>query len=184
MKPVEAGEFSRRSNMKNNLTSFLFRALAVALAGMAGFSAQAETPNEANPVAGKWRSTTVAGTQYKDSYTNAPAPISGHSFFYEFLPDNTYRYNGLLQITTYGCTSSVYGENTGHYRVQGDKLIVEPESGTVKSRVCGGQPKEKPDNLQVREYVFRVENVGAGQTLVINGVDGKNKPDYFRREAN
>lgn len=136
----------------------------------------------AERLTGKWRATSVAATQYKNSYTGAPAPTSGNSFFYEFFPDGTYRNNNMMQITTYGCTSSIYGENSGRFRVQGDHLYVEPSRGTVKSQVCGGQPSEKADNLAVREYVFHIETTGGREVLVVNGVDGKTRPDYFRRE--
>jgi hypothetical protein len=134
-------------------------------------------------LAGKWRSTSVAATQYKNSYTGAPAPTSGNSFAYEFLADGTYRSNNLMQVTTYGCTSSIYGENSGRYRIDGDHLYIEPVRGTVKSQVCGGQPSEKPDSLAIREYVFHIDRTDGREVLVINGVDGKNRPDYYRREA-
>lgn len=132
---------------------------------------------------GKWRATSVAATQYKNSYTGAPAPTSGNSFLYEFLPDGTYHSNNLMQITTYGCTSSVYAESSGHFRVEGNHLYIEPARGTVKSQVCGGQSSEKPDSLAVREYAFGTEMNGGRETLVINGLDGKTRPDYYRREA-
>lgn len=135
-----------------------------------------------NRLTGKWRSSSVASVQYKNSYTGVMAPTSGHSFFYEFLPDGTYRNNGLLQMTTYGCTSSVYRENSGRYRIEGNHLYIEPGRGIVKSKVCGSQPSEKPDNLEISAYVFRFEPGANGEVLVINGVDGKSRPDYFRRE--
>lgn len=131
---------------------------------------------------GKWRSSSAASTQYKNSYTGALAPTSGNSFSYEFLPDGTYRNNGLMQITTYGCTSSVFAENSGRYRIDGDRLYIEPSQGVVKSHTCGGQPSEKPDNLTVRVYAFHFESSGGRETLVINGVDAKTRPDYFHRE--
>jgi hypothetical protein len=61
-----------------------------------------------------------------------------------------YRNNGLLQVTTYGCTSSVYRENSGQYRIEGDRLYIKPNRGIVKSQVCGSQPSEKPDKLESR----------------------------------
>jgi hypothetical protein len=131
---------------------------------------------------GKWRSSSVASIQYKNSYTGAMAPTSGSSFFYEFLPDGTYRNNGLMQVTTYGCTSSIYRDNSGRYRVEGDHLYIESSRGIVKSQVCGGQPSEKPDKLEVSAHVFRFESGANGEVLVIKGVDGKSRSDYFRRE--
>jgi hypothetical protein len=137
----------------------------------------------AKELTGKWRATSVAATQYQNTYTGAPAPTSGHSFSYEFLSDGTYKSNNLMQITTYGCTSSVYSEGSGHFRVDGDHLYVEPANGKTRSQVCGGQASEKADNLAVREYVFHIEASNGQEVLVINGVDGKNRPDYYRREA-
>jgi hypothetical protein len=66
--------------------------------------------------------------------------------------------------------------------VEGDRLYIEPSRGTVKSHVCGGQPSEKAEKLEVHAYVFRLESSGRGETLVINGVEAKTRPDYFRRE--
>jgi hypothetical protein len=131
---------------------------------------------------GKWRSSSAASIQYKNSYTGVMAPTSGHSLFYEFLPDGTYRNNGLLQMTTYGCTSSIYRDNSGHYRVDGDRLYIEPDRGIVKSQVCGGQPSEKQDKLETDAHVFHFESDANGDVLVINSIDGKSRPDYFRRE--
>jgi len=88
-----------------------------------------------------------------------------------------------MQITTYGCTSSVYAESSGFFRVEGNHLYIEPARGTVKSHVCGGQPSEKPDSLAVREYVFGIEMKDGRETLVISGLDGKTRPDYYRREV-
>ncbi len=132
---------------------------------------------------GKWRATSVAATQYKNSYTGTPAPTSGNSFYYEFLPDGTYRSNNLMQVTTYGCTSSIYSESAGSFRIGGDRLYIQPVRGAVKSQVCGGQPSEKADSLAPREYVFHIERSDGHDGLVINGVDGKTRPDYYRREA-
>lgn len=146
-------------------------------------TAEASDRRGIGELTGKWRATSVAATQYKNSYTGAPAPRSGNSFFYQFLPDGTYQSNNLMQITTYGCTRSVYGEISGHFRVQGNHLSIEPARGTVRSQVCGGHASEKADSLEPREYVFSIESTGGRETLVINGLDGKTRPEYFRRDA-
>lgn len=149
--------------------------------------AEPSTPAGSSPapdrrLAGKWRAGSVASIQYRNSYTGAMAPTSGSSFFYEFLPDGTYRNNGLMQVTTYGCTSSVYRDNAGQYRVEGDHLYLEPSRGVVKSQVCGGQPSEKPDKRESEVHIFHFESNANGTVLVMNGIDGKSRPDYFRRE--
>lgn len=138
---------------------------------------------DAKRLTGKWRAGSVAMTQYRNAYTGASAPTSGNTFSYEFRPDGTYQYVGLMQITTYGCSSSVFNEHSGTYRVEGDRLYAQPSKGTVKSHVCGGQPTEKQDDLSVRVSTFHFENNSSGEMLVLGGTDGKaTRPDYFRRE--
>lgn len=138
------------------------------------------SPNQARLV-GKWRSVTAAATQYKNSATGSWAPTSGHSFFYQFFPDGTYQSHTLLQVTTYGCTSSVYRDNSGTYRVEGDRFSIQPTRGVLKSQTCGGPPKEKED-VAPSTWVFHFESNANGEVLVISGVEEKTRPDYFNRE--
>jgi hypothetical protein len=39
-----------------------------------------------------------------------------------------------------------------------DGAGAEPSRGIVKSQVCGGQPSEKPDKLEVSAHVFHFES--------------------------
>jgi hypothetical protein len=131
---------------------------------------------------GKWRSGSVAATQYHNAYTGAPMPTSGHIFTYEFLPDGTYHMTGLLQITTYGCTSSVWRDNSGTYRVEGNRLYVQPQQGIVKSHVCGGQEKTNEDKRELEIRTYHFESDGQGENLILGSTDGKSRPDTFRRQ--
>lgn len=171
-------------NMSNYRSAKRMALIALLALSSSRIYAQADGPIlvPGKTLPGKWRASSAAATEYKDAYTGIPARTSGHSFFYEFFPDGTYRSNNLIQMTTYGCTSSIYSENSGHFHVEGDHLYIEPAKGTVKSQVCGGQPSEKADSHSPREYVFRIETTSGCEILVINGLDGKTRPDYYRRE--
>jgi hypothetical protein len=131
---------------------------------------------------GKWRAGSVAATQYYNAYTGAPAPTSGSTFSYEFLPDGTYRMNGLLQITTYGCTSSVWRDHSGTYRVEGNRLYIQPAQGIVKSHVCGGKEQTKEDKRELEVHTYHFESDTQGENLVLGSSDGKSRPDTFRRQ--
>jgi hypothetical protein len=131
---------------------------------------------------GKWRAGSVAMTQYYNSYTGAPAPTSGSSFFYEFLPDGTYHMNGLMQMTTYGCTSSIWRDHSGTYRVEGNRLYIQPTQGIVRSHVCGGQEVTKEDKRELAVHTYHFESGSQGENLVIGSADGTARPDYFHRE--
>jgi hypothetical protein len=167
----------RSQRLRAPLPLFSTLAVAFSLVGSSG-NAFAEEPQ----LVGKWRATHAAATQYRDSYSGAYAPTSGSSFAYEFLQDGTYRFSGLLQVTTYGCTSSVFQESSGRYRAQEGQISIEPAQGFVRSQTCGGQPSQKQADLAVHIYTFRLESQGGAAVLVLNGTDGKTKPDFFRRE--
>jgi len=42
---------------------------------------------------------------------------------------------------------------------------------------------ERADNLAGRECVFHVERTNGREVPVVNGLDAKKPPDYFRREV-
>ena len=67
--------------------------------------------------------------------------------------------------------------------MEGNHLSIEPARGTVTSQVCGGHASEKADSVERREYVFRIETTGGRETLLKDGLDGKTRRDYFRRET-
>lgn len=132
---------------------------------------------------GKWASGSVAMTQYHNAYTGAPAPTSGNRFVYEFLPDGTFKFNGLMQITTYGCTSMIYSESNGTYRTEGDRLYINTTGGKTRSQVCGGAMKENPAKTGETPHTYHFERDSSGnETMVLNGTSGNTRPDYFRRE--
>lgn len=152
-------------------------------APVASVAAPTGGASENKRLTGKWRSGSVAMTQYRNATTGAPAPTSGSHFVYDFHADGTYNFNGLMQITTYGCTSMIYRDIAGTYRTEGNRLYTQPTRGMTKSQVCGGTMKEKADDLKLSTQVFRFETDSSGtENLVITDEAGTSRPDYFRRQ--
>jgi hypothetical protein len=140
---------------------------------------------DARRLVGKWRDTKSAAVQYRSSTTGALAPTNGNSFFYQFFPDGTYEYNGLMQVSTYGCSTQLYANDSGKYHVEGNHLILEPSAGKTRTQQnCGSTGNtEKQANLARREYIARFETDSSGNvTLVTNGLTGGTRPDVFRSE--
>src|SRR5436305_1793730 len=79
---------------------------------------------------------------------------------------------GLTQMTTYGCTSSIWREHSGTYRVEGNHLYVQPTQGIVKSHVCGGQEVTREDKRELAVHTYHFESGSQGENLVIGSADG------------
>lgn len=133
----------------------------------------------ASPVLGRWTSGRISTIQYRDAYTGISKPPSGNHFAYEFRRDGTYTFTGLIQSTVYHCTSSMFAQETGRYRMSGSTLSLEPEKNPYKlvNNCAPSSNKEGPGKLTPKKYGFRIE----GTMLVLTGDDGSSR--QFQREA-
>jgi hypothetical protein len=130
------------------------------------------------PLAGRWASGRISTIQYRDAYTGVSKPPSGNHFSYEFRPDGTYSFTGLIQSTMYHCTTSMFAQETGRYHVSGSAVSLEPEKNPYKlmNNCAPSSSKEGSGKLVTKKFQFRVE----GSTLVLTGDDGSSS--QFRRE--
>lgn len=141
-------------------------------------------PN-AGQLLGKWRSGSISGVQYHNAYTGAPMPTNGSTFFLQFNEDGSYVSNGLMQITSYNCTTSLWSQETGRYRVAGDVVSLEPGKGTydTKNNCSPSMNTHREKTLGNRAYQFRFENGSNGiQMITKSTTDANGKPDHWRRE--
>lgn len=108
---------------------------------------------------GKWHNGRVSSIQYKNAYTNAPAPTNGSSFAWEFREDGTYSFTGLMQSVMYQCTTSVFSNETGKYTVEGDVVSLKPEKNPYKmtNNCAPSSNKEAPGKIIDRSYRFKVD---------------------------
>ena len=126
--------------------------LTVAVLGLA-FAAGTESP----AFLGRWSTGRVSTIQYRDSVTGAPAPTSGNNFAYDFKPDGSYSYTGLIQSTIYNCTTSVFSQENGKWTFEDGILRVRPISNPYKmTNSCAPSPnKEAPGKLIERAFRVR-----------------------------
>lgn len=158
----------------------------------AGHAAASQQPVPATPVTatdgrllGNWRATTVRNTQYRSTTTGAYAPTNGSSFTLQFRADGTYVHGALVQVTMYNCVSTINGEESGRYRVEGNRLHLEPVKGYVRTaNPCApSQNSEQSKTLGNRYEDFHFDSTQNGEPiLVVGGTDGKSRPDYYKRE--
>lgn len=136
-----------------------------------------------NPLPGRWTNGYIYSTQYKNSVTGAAAPTNGNSFAYEFRPDGTYSFTGLMQSVMYNCTTTLFSHETGTYAVEGDRLSIRPEKNPYKmTNSCApSSNREAPGKLIQKSYRFRINKEGARPELELRSDDGATQKFSFDR---
>lgn len=127
----------------------------------------------ANPLTGRWTNGRISSIQYRETYTGASAPTNGNSFAYEFHPDGTYSFTGLMQSVMYQCTTTMFSNETGRYFLSGDTVSLKPEKNPFKmtNNCAPSSNREAPGKLTERSYRFRIVE-GANPELELTGTDG------------
>lgn len=114
-------------------------------------------------VLGRWNTGRISSIQYRDAFTGVARPTNGNHFSYEFQADGSYTFTGLMQSTIYNCTTSMFSEEKGRYRIEGGVLSLEPESNPYQMRnsCAPSSNKQAPGKLVPRRYRVKIE----GQNL-------------------
>lgn len=124
-------------------------------------------PSTSGGLVGHWYSGSPSAIQYMDPSTGQYAPTSGVGSFLILNADGSYRDGGILRSTTYNCTSEVYVDTQGTYRVSGSTLVLSQSGGRSWGRVCGGEPYQR--TLGAETKTFTVEMSGDRLTRYQDG---------------
>jgi hypothetical protein len=125
-------------------------------------------PASSDGLVGHWYSGSPSAIQYMDPSTGTSAPTSGIGQFLLLNADGSYRAGGILRTTTYSCTSEVYIDVRGTYRVSGNTLVLDQSGGQSWGHVCGGQTYERTLGAETNTYTFTLD----GDTLT-RSLDGQ-----------
>ena len=164
--------------LKFSCSSFVLMA-AVALGTFAPVAANAQ-PGGA--LIGKWSAGRVSSIQYRDSYTGVHAPTNGNHFAYEFRPDGTYSFTGLMQSVMYNCATAVFSQETGTYTTDGSTVSLRPEKNPYKMTYsCSpSSNREAPGKLINKTYRMRITQDGNNERLELSDGSGAS-PQVFTR---
>jgi hypothetical protein len=126
---------------------------------------------------GKWLTGHVSSIQYKSRTTGVSAPTNGQRFEYDFRPDGTYSFTGLMQFTSYNCTNSTFSNETGTYTVQGDVVSLRPEKNPYRmtNNCAPSSNKEAPGKLINRSYRFRFTSDSGGRNIELISENGSSQ---------
>lgn len=152
---TERNDFSKRISM----TAFLLFIISILYLGGCKSSPTAaddnnnnNTPRTSVPalLVNTWKTGTVSSVNFYNPNTGAWGAPSGAGMFFKFTPDGYYEKGVLLQSSLYGCTMTFFAYNKGTMTVEGDKIVLHPTYGKIKSvdNCVESNNYEKPDQLK------------------------------------
>jgi len=132
------------------------------------------TSSFAASLLGSWSDGYISSIQYKNRYTGVSAPTNGRRFAYEFRPDGTYSFTGLVQSVMYNCTTATFSNESGTYTIAGDSVSLRPQSNPYRmtNNCAPSSNREAPGKLINRTYRFRVVSDSGRRYLELLGQDG------------
>lgn len=142
------------------------------------------TPRTAVPasIADGWYTGTISSVNFFNPTTGSWGAPSGTGMFFEFTADGYYEKGVLLQSSLYGCTMSFLAYDRGTMTVAGDRIVLYPTYGRIKSvdNCVAANNYERPDELQPETILWELglDEYGT-QTLWLRYENGN--PSAFHR---
>jgi hypothetical protein len=130
-----------------------------------------------------WKTGTVSSVNFYNPNTGSWGPPSGVGMFFKFTPDGYYEKGVLLQSSLYGCTMTFFAYNKGTMTVEGDKIVLYPTYGRIKSidNCVESNNYEKPDQLKSETLLWEYGQDEYGvETLWLRSPDSG--PSAFHHE--
>ena len=81
-------------------------------------AAQAYSAFGQNELVGTWKNGSVGMIQYQNRTTGATKPGRGSIFNYKFNANGTYEFIGYMETTMYNCTTTLFNQINGRYKVK------------------------------------------------------------------
>jgi hypothetical protein len=103
--------------------------------------------------------------------------------YFVFQPDGSYEKGFLMQSSLYNCTMTVFAYHTGKITVEGDKVVLNPKYGRMKSTdTCvSANNYEKPDELKTETMYWNTGKDEFGKdTLWLRYPDGNPSAFHHR----
>ncbi len=118
------------------------------------------TASDSTSITGRWTSGRLSTIQYRDAYTGVARAPAGNHFAYEFHPNGTYTFTGLMQTTLYNCTTSLFSEESGRYTLSGSNLSLQPAKNPYRMRnsCAPSSNREAPGKLTPRTFTVHRNN--------------------------
>ncbi|MBZ9749755.1 hypothetical protein K7W42_02635 [Deinococcus sp. HMF7604] len=155
-------------NTKTNLCFSLLFALA-------STSAHAATVPAA--LQGQWEYGYVSPIEYYDPSTGKYAEGSGTSEIIRIKADGSYERNGIIVVSTYGCTSKLLTTSKGKVTLKGNILTFTPTTAHNKGYNCSPSKVYENHKLTPSVFTWKIN----GETLSLGDPKGEARDSLYNR---
>ncbi len=119
-----------------------------------------------DPVEGKWTNGSVGLISYQNRATGATRPGRGRYFAYDFKADGSYEFIGYMEVTIYNCTTTLFNEIKGKYKVSGSSIELSPSrdfwKNTNSCAASGNKERTQAPTKKELSYEIRQDEQGRG----------------------
>ncbi|MDI2132907.1 hypothetical protein [Yinghuangia seranimata] len=125
---------------------------------------------------GSWSTGSVSMVEYQDAMTGSFAPPSGTNIMLEIKADGTYSSYGLLQMSMYSCTTTLFTQEAGGIDAQGGQItFTQAKLTTSMKDSCrkSGNFDNRDGEKKTKRQQFQLTKDQSGPVLrIIDGQDG------------
>lgn len=131
----------------------------------------------------EWYTGTVSSVNFFNPVTGAWGAPSGTGIFFKFTPDGYYEKGVLLQSSLYGCTMTFFAYNKGTMTVEGNKIVLYPTYGRIKSvdNCVAENNYEKPDELHNETIFWEIGPDDFGNEVLWLRYETSNPSAFYQR---
>ncbi|GGO32009.1 hypothetical protein [Deinococcus humi] len=126
---------------------------------------------------GQWEYGSVSPIEYYDTTTGKYAESSGTSEIIRIKADGSYERNGIIVVTTYGCTSKLLTSSKGNVSLKGNLLTLTPVTAYNKGYTCSPSQSYETRKLIPSAFTWKL----AGDVLVLGDPTGKTLDSRYNR---
>ena len=141
--------------------------------------------NSANSddIVGIWTNGNVSTLSEQNLATGVISSRGGSTFKYVFNANGTFEFVGLMNSTMYGCTTSLFNDKRGKYKISGSQLTLMPSKNFWRNQYSCSPASNKEQNYKLDQetYSFRTKTDEYGKTLVCLD-SGKGEACYQKAE--
>ncbi len=178
------------SDNKVNIVLYSLFAISVFAAGCSKESSSINQPDSSTPrtnvpveLAREWYYGNLSSTNFYNPGTGQFSAPSGTGMYFKFTEDGYYEKGVLLQSSLYGCSTTFYAFNKGTVVIEGNKIILYPTYGSIKSEdnCVSANNYEKPDQLEKEVMIWELGlDEYNSETLWLRYEDGNPSPFHIR----
>lgn len=144
------------------MRDILFAFIIIAAAAAMGAA------QETGRIVGTWTNGNVSMLGERNTVTGTVTSRNGSTFKYVFHQNGSFEFVGLMQSTMYGCTTSLFNDKQGRYKVEGSQVTLTPTKNFWRNNYsCSPKSnKEKNHVLEAERLDLRFKTDEYGAELI------------------